>query len=208
MRLLWRWGCRETGAGPIHKRSFPSSAPWETLDSEGHSVPTGQRGGIRTGHGREVPAILSPEFSTGAPPGTVLGYRNRRSISTRPGGPGVSPRHPNLASRSQETLFEAFARQLAQLEVCPNLLPDTWPTGGDSKVDAETHPVADSLSAGSYVGAGGNPGGERWAFALGLLASPPGTPTNGPSSAARSKPRRREDDRRLSHRPILRADLR
>jgi hypothetical protein len=32
-----------------------------------------------------------------------------------------------LTSRSQETIFENFARRLAQCEVCPNLLPHTGP---------------------------------------------------------------------------------
>ncbi len=44
-----------------------------------------------------------------------------------------------LTSRSQENDFENFARQLAEQEICPNLLPHTGPTGGgDSKVDTET----------------------------------------------------------------------
>ena len=53
----------------------------------------------------------------------------------------------SLTSRSQEADFERFARRLVEREVCPNLLPQTGPTGGgDSKVDAETYPVADDLS--------------------------------------------------------------
>ena len=44
-----------------------------------------------------------------------------------------------LTSRKQETAFEHFARRLAEKEICPNLLPQTGPTGGgDSKVDTET----------------------------------------------------------------------
>jgi len=71
-----------------------------------------------------------------------------------------------LTSRSQETAFEEFSRLLAQREICPNMLPHTGPTGGgDSKVDSETYPVSDALSLGWYVGAGGNSGKERWAFA-------------------------------------------
>lgn len=72
-----------------------------------------------------------------------------------------------LTSRNQEALFEEFARQLAQREVCPNLQAHTGPTGGgDSKVDTETYPVAEAISAGWYVGAGGAAGSERWAFAI------------------------------------------
>ena len=36
----------------------------------------------------------------------------------------------SLTSRSQETDFERFARQLCEREICPNLLPQTGPTGG------------------------------------------------------------------------------
>jgi hypothetical protein len=45
----------------------------------------------------------------------------------------------SLTSRKQETEFGHFARRLAERTICPNLLPQTGPTGGgDSKVDAET----------------------------------------------------------------------
>jgi hypothetical protein len=73
----------------------------------------------------------------------------------------------SLTSRSQETDFELFARRLAEVEICPNLLPHTGPTGGgDSKVDAETYPVADSLSLIWYTGIGREAAKERWAFAF------------------------------------------
>ena len=50
-----------------------------------------------------------------------------------------------LTNRKQETEFETFARLLAEIEICPNLLPQTGPTGGgDSKVDTETYPVGES----------------------------------------------------------------
>lgn len=48
-----------------------------------------------------------------------------------------------LTNRSQEVDFATFARHSAEREICPNLLPQTGPTGGgDSKVDSETYPVA------------------------------------------------------------------
>jgi hypothetical protein len=72
-----------------------------------------------------------------------------------------------LTSRKQETDFEYFARSLAQREVCPNLLPQTGPTGGgDSKVDTETYPVADALSFRWYEGLAREADSERWAFAF------------------------------------------
>ena len=53
------------------------------------------------------------------------------------------------------------------MELCPNLLPQTGPTGGgDSKVDSETYPVADELSVRWYEGIGREAAHERWAFAF------------------------------------------
>lgn len=73
----------------------------------------------------------------------------------------------SLTTRGQEKDFETFARKLAQKEICPNLLPQTGPTGGgDSKVDSETYPVSDDLAAVWYVGVGSRAYGERWAFAF------------------------------------------
>jgi len=70
-----------------------------------------------------------------------------------------------LTSRSQEKEFEHFARRLAEKKLCPNLLPQTGPTGGgDSKVDSETYPVAEEISLRWYQGDGG--GKDRWAFAF------------------------------------------
>jgi hypothetical protein len=72
-----------------------------------------------------------------------------------------------LTKRSQETDFEHFARKLAEHEICPNLIPHTGPTGGgDSKVDTETFPVADSLAHAWYIGTGREAAQERWAFAI------------------------------------------
>jgi hypothetical protein len=72
-----------------------------------------------------------------------------------------------LTSRKQETEFEHFCRLLAEKELCPNLLPQTGPTGGgDSKVDAETYPVSDEISLRWYEGVGREAAQERWAFAF------------------------------------------
>ena len=72
-----------------------------------------------------------------------------------------------LTSRKQETEFEHFCRRLAEKEICPNILPQTGPTGGgDSKVDAETYPVSDSISLRWYEGVGREAAQERWAFAF------------------------------------------
>ena len=35
-----------------------------------------------------------------------------------------------ITNRSDEKTFEHFCRKLAQKEICPNLIPQTGPTGG------------------------------------------------------------------------------
>ena len=72
-----------------------------------------------------------------------------------------------LTSKSLEKEFEDFCRHLAEIEICPNLLPQTGPTGGgDSKVDSETYPVSEALSTLWYYGDGNKAATERWAFAI------------------------------------------
>jgi hypothetical protein len=71
-----------------------------------------------------------------------------------------------LTSRKQKLDFEHFARRLAEKELCPNLIPQTGPTGGgDSKVDTETYPVATEIADRWYVG---HPQAaqEAWGFAF------------------------------------------
>jgi hypothetical protein len=71
-----------------------------------------------------------------------------------------------LTNRKQELAFERFARKLAEKEVCPNLVPQTGPTGGgDSKVDSETYPVSEEIAARWYEGQQKG-AQERWAFAF------------------------------------------
>ena len=71
-----------------------------------------------------------------------------------------------LTSRKQEYEFEHFCRKLAEKEICPNLRPQTGPTGGgDSKVDTETYPVAEEIAERWWVGSP-SAGAERWAFAF------------------------------------------
>ena len=71
-----------------------------------------------------------------------------------------------MTSRNGETTFEHFARKLAEAEICPNLVPNTGPTGGgDAKADTETYPVGKEVALRWYQGeqAAAN---ERWAFAI------------------------------------------
>ncbi len=72
-----------------------------------------------------------------------------------------------LTNRKQETEFEYFARRLAEKEICPNLIPQTGPTGGgDSKTDTETYPVSDVVAELWYQGIGQEARNERWGFAF------------------------------------------
>lgn len=44
-----------------------------------------------------------------------------------------------MTSRSQEVAFATFARYLAEQEICPNLLPQTGPSGGgDRAISSDT----------------------------------------------------------------------
>ncbi len=77
----------------------------------------------------------------------------------------------SITTRSQEADFESFARKLCEKEVCPNLIPQTGPTGGgDAKVDSETFPVADKLAELWYVGMGNEAAQEKWAVAISAKA--------------------------------------
>jgi tetratricopeptide (TPR) repeat protein len=71
----------------------------------------------------------------------------------------------SLTSRSEEKPFEHFARKLMERLVCPNLMPQTGPTGGgDSKTDSETYPVAEEIALRWYQGNASAT--ERWAVAI------------------------------------------
>ena len=78
-----------------------------------------------------------------------------------------------LTNRKQELDFEHFARKLAEKEICPNILPQTGPTGGgDSKVDSESYPVSPEISDRWYYSdsKGSGAATERWAFAFSTKA--------------------------------------
>lgn len=73
----------------------------------------------------------------------------------------------SLTSQSREKEFEDFCRKIIEATICPNLLPQTGPTGGgDSKVDSETFPVSESIAESWLYGYNDAAHSERWAFAI------------------------------------------
>ncbi|MBB6698587.1 hypothetical protein [Clostridium algidicarnis] len=73
----------------------------------------------------------------------------------------------SLTSQSREKEFEDFCRKIIEATICPNLLPQTGPTGGgDSKVDSETFPVSESIAESWLYGYNDAAHNERWGFAI------------------------------------------
>lgn len=73
----------------------------------------------------------------------------------------------NLSSRNEQDAFEQFAVSLCEVEICPNIKPNTGPAGGgDGKTDAETYPVADDTAIGWYIGYETTKSDKSWAFAI------------------------------------------
>ena len=72
-----------------------------------------------------------------------------------------------ITARGEEAQFQRFIHALLEAEVCPNLLPQTGPTGGgDSKVDTETYQVSDATAARWWSGTARDAAQEDWAFAI------------------------------------------
>jgi len=70
-----------------------------------------------------------------------------------------------LTNRGEEKVFEHFARKICEVLICPNLIPQTGPTGGgDSKVDTENIPVSSDISERWFYGE--DSASERWGFAF------------------------------------------
>lgn len=73
----------------------------------------------------------------------------------------------SLTSQNKEKEFEDFCRRIVEATICPNLLPQTGPTGGgDSKVDSETYPVSEFIAESWLYGYNNSAHSKRWAFAI------------------------------------------
>lgn len=121
---------------------------------------------------RQIADVLSNEDFK---PSDFMKARRPELFSDSTNSPGVFlPREgfeyhlDTLTSRKQETAFEHFCRRLTEREICPNLLPQTGPTGGgDSKTDSENYPVAGSIAMRWYEAIDSSAAAkERWAFAF------------------------------------------
>lgn len=85
--------------------------------------------------------------------------------------PEFEYRLQTITARSEEAQFQRFIHALLEVEVCPNLVPQTGPTGGgDSKVDAETYAVADAIAERWWSGTAREAASEQWAFAISAMA--------------------------------------
>jgi hypothetical protein len=72
-----------------------------------------------------------------------------------------------ITSEGKEKDFEKFCRKIVEETICPNLLPQTGPTGGgDSKVDSETLPVSEEIAENWLWGYEDKAHSDRWAFAF------------------------------------------
>jgi hypothetical protein len=72
-----------------------------------------------------------------------------------------------ITAAKKEREFEDFCRRLCEIEICPNLLPQTGPVGGgDSKTDSSTYPVAPNLALSRWWIGHTAPTNEDWAFAF------------------------------------------
>jgi hypothetical protein len=72
----------------------------------------------------------------------------------------------SITSRKEEVEFENFCRRIVQREICPNLRPQTGPTGGgDSKADSSSYAVDPDLAERVFWGSPALPTPQRWCFA-------------------------------------------
>ena len=76
-----------------------------------------------------------------------------------------------VTAHKKEADFEHLCRRLVERTICPNVVPQTGPTGGgDSKADAVTYPVSDAVAERWYLGYAREVASEVWAFAFSAKA--------------------------------------
>ena len=72
----------------------------------------------------------------------------------------------SITSRKEEVKFEDFCTRIAEREICPNLRPQTGPTGGgDSKADSSSYVIDPELARRVFWGTSAAPSSQRWCFA-------------------------------------------
>ncbi|PKA03618.1 hypothetical protein, partial [Leptospira ellisii] len=77
----------------------------------------------------------------------------------------------NITANQKESEFETLGRKLAELLICPNLIPQVGPTGGgDGKTDTETFTVSSFILERWFIPEQGWEKGDKWAFAISAKA--------------------------------------
>ncbi len=72
-----------------------------------------------------------------------------------------------ITTNQKHDMFEDLCIEMAGNLICPNLIPQTWPTGwGDWKTDSETYPVSDDISIKWYIPENWWEKDQKWAFAV------------------------------------------
>jgi len=123
--------------------------------------------------GRSVKDLVNPEKETLIPSAYYRSQHPDLFSDSDEVEKGALPRDAfafsldQLTTEKKEREFEDFARRLAEHEICPNLLPQTGPTGGgDSKTDSSTYPVSPELGERRWWVGHTAPVNEDWAFAF------------------------------------------
>ncbi len=72
-----------------------------------------------------------------------------------------------ITTNQKENDFEYLCRQLSEIFISPNLIPQVGPTGGgDGKTDYETYPVSTQIYERWFIPEKGWHKNEKWAFAI------------------------------------------
>lgn len=72
-----------------------------------------------------------------------------------------------ITTNQKHDMFEDLCIEMAENLICPNLIPQTWPTGWwDWKTDSETYPVSENISIKWYIPENWWEKNQKWAFAV------------------------------------------
>jgi tetratricopeptide (TPR) repeat protein len=120
------------------------------------------------------PEILSDSNDRGISPKSFLKQSRPGKFSDSVKKESISLSRPVLenhllilSKRNEQDIFEKFAVRLCEVEISPNLKPNTGPAGGgDGKTDAESYPVSKDTAMGWYIGYETAGSDQKLAFAI------------------------------------------